>query len=135
METQSLGSTLAGKLKGGEIIGLLGNLGAGKTTFIKGLAKGLSIKHRITSPSFALFKVYKIPRKALYFYHFDLWRMRKTREELSGLGFYEIAGSKKNIVAIEWADKLKGIPRGTLMIEFSKGKHAKERIITLWVKK
>jgi len=62
-ETFNLGKTLAKKLKGGEIIGLNGNLGAGKTILAKGIAKGLGIKQNITSPTFILMKIYQVKNR------------------------------------------------------------------------
>jgi len=58
-QTFNLGKKIAKKLQGGEIIGLTGDLGAGKTVFIKGLAKGLGVRQAVTSPTFVLMKIYK----------------------------------------------------------------------------
>lgn len=98
------------------IIGLEGNLGSGKTTFTQGFAKGLGIKERILSPTFVILKRFKIKNKN--FYHIDCYRIKNPKEILD-LGFKEIVNNPKNIVAIEWADKIKRImPKDTLWLKF-----------------
>ncbi len=100
----------------GPIIGLEGELGSGKTTFIQGLAKGLGIKDRITSPTFVIFKKYPINQKS--FYHVDCYRIKNSKD-LIDLDFKEILGNKENIVVIEWAEKIKDIlPKDALWIRF-----------------
>ncbi len=94
------------------VLGLEGELGAGKTTFLQGFAKGLGIKEKILSPTFVLMKRFN------NFYHIDCYRLDKPKEIL-GLGFKEIISNPKNIVAIEWADRIKSIlPKDCLIIKF-----------------
>ena len=94
------------------VIALEGDLGGGKTTFVQGLAKGLNIKEKITSPTFVIYKKYG------NFYHFDCYRIEKPKEILN-LGFKEIIQNPKNIIAIEWADKIKRIiPKHALWVSF-----------------
>ena len=116
------------------VLGLIGDLGGGKTTFLKGFAKGLGIKEKILSPTFVIFKKFKV--KSLnfkVFYHIDCYRISKPKEILN-LGFKEIILDPKNIVAIEWADRIKKIlPRGTLILKFD-FLNQKKRKITLWEK-
>ena len=104
-ETQKLGQKIGSDLKSGKlkkrIICLYGDLGSGKTTFIQGLAKGLGIKKRITSPTFVFVKKYQPS-----FYHVDLYRIEKL-EETKGLGLGEIFSDPQALVAIEWAEKIK----------------------------
>ena len=84
-ETKELGKKFVSFLKGGDILLLKGDLGAGKTVFVKGLARGLKIKKIIRSPSFLILKIYKIPkevskkRKAKYLIHFDFYRLKKEK--------------------------------------------------------
>lgn len=120
-ETQGVAEELAKTLKAGDILCLYGNLGAGKTTFSQGLARGLGITQRIISPTFVIVRKYEIKRKTRnvkqkikneeikFFYHIDLYRT-KTRDDLKGIGIEEILRDTTAIVAIEWAEKL-----GTLL--------------------
>jgi len=94
------------------IIGLEGELGGGKTTFIQGLAKGLGVKEKILSPTFVIMKKFN------NFYHIDCYRTQKSKELLD-LGFKEIISNPENIVVVEWAEKIKEImPKNTIWIKF-----------------
>lgn len=94
------------------VIGLQGELGSGKTTFVQGLAKGLGIKSSITSPTFVILKRYK-----KYFYHIDCYRIQS--KDLLDLDFKEIIEQPKNVIIIEWAERVKKIlPADTLWIKF-----------------
>ena len=101
-ETVRWGMKLAAGLKGGDIICLVGDLGAGKTTLVKGIAKGLKIKEtRVNSPTFVLLNTYE---GRLPLYHFDLYRIDQPQDILD-LGYEEfLFGS--GVCVIEWADKL-----------------------------
>jgi len=123
-QTSELGKTLAKeilktKTKKGLIIGLEGDLGGGKTTFLQGLAKGLEIKERILSPTFVILRRFKIksPRfKNLY--HIDCYRIRKPREILD-LEFEDVISNPQHIVVIEWSDKIKKfLPKSSLILKF-----------------
>jgi len=101
------------------VIGLVGQLGTGKTTFVQGLARGLSIKQRIISPSFVIIRKYKFPRKSRfsYFYHIDCYRILTPKEMLE-LDFKKIL-EENSVIAIEWAEKIKKIlPGHTLWMNF-----------------
>jgi len=112
------------KTKTALIIGLEGELGSGKTTFIKAFAKGLGIKKRLTSPTFILIKNYR------NFYHIDCYRI-KSYKDVGALDFLEIISNPKNIVLIEWAEKIKSIlPRNIIWLKF-KIVSEKERKIVL----
>ncbi|MBD3359275.1 MAG: tRNA (adenosine(37)-N6)-threonylcarbamoyltransferase complex ATPase subunit type 1 TsaE [Candidatus Buchananbacteria bacterium] len=108
-EIQKLVDDWAGKLKGGEIIALEGDLGAGKTTFSKYLAKSLRIKKNLTSPTFVLMKIYKIGNNKYEirkFVHVDCYRLDSV-QELFYLGIEEYLNKADTVVVIEWADKIK----------------------------
>ncbi len=92
------------------VIALEGELGGGKTTFIRGLARGLGIKEKITSPTFVIFKKFELKRTGLfeYLYHVDCYRL-SSADDLADLGFKEIIGQPNNLVVIEWAEKIKKI--------------------------
>jgi len=116
-QTQKAGKLLAESLKGKALICLEGELGSGKTTFIQGLARGLGIKERITSPTFVILKRFKVS-KIQHLYHIDCYRI-KNPQELLDLGFGEILEEKNAVVVIEWADRIREIlPKDRLIIKF-----------------
>ena len=131
-ETKRFGRVLAKKiLKDGVrrralVLGLTGDLGGGKTTFLQGFAKGLGIKERILSPTFI------IMRRWGNFYHLDCYRIQKPKELLA-LGFKEIIADPQNIVAIEWADKVKKIiPKDAVWLNFDFIGPTKRKIVIEW---
>ncbi len=101
------------------IIGLQGELGSGKTTFVQFFAKALGVKDKILSPTFVIFKSFVLKNK--YFeklYHFDCYRINQPKEILD-LGFKEIIADKKNIILIEWSDKIEELlPSEAVILEF-----------------
>jgi len=111
-ETKRLGRELAQELKPGDCLVLIGELGAGKTTLVQGIAEGLDVKESVISPSFVLVREYKgrIP-----LYHVDAYRIRSPQELLEiGLDDYVLS---EGIVAIEWGDKVKKILPGCIEIK------------------
>ena len=113
-ETFNLGKKLTAHLFPGGILCLLGDLGSGKTTLVKGIAKGLKVDpNQVNSPTFVLFNIHeaKIP-----LYHFDLYRLENVREIL-GLGYEEYFYGE-GITVVEWAQRLKDLmPEEYLRIE------------------
>jgi len=111
------------------VLGLVGDLGGGKTTFLQGFAKGLGIKEKILSPSFVIFRKFKVKSlRFKVFYHIDCYRIKKPKEILD-LGFKEIVSDPKNIVAIEWADRIKKfLPNDVLTLKFEFIDKTKRRI-------
>jgi len=103
------------------VLALQGDLGGGKTTFLQGLAKGLGIKERILSPTFVLMKRFPIKNKKSGFkdfYHFDCYRI-KSQKDLSVLDFKKIVSDPFNIVAIEWAERIKKtLPSDSFFLKF-----------------
>ncbi len=124
LQTKKIAQLLAEELRGGEIICLAGDLGAGKTTFAQGLLKGLKIKGPYTSPTFAIVKEYKINLKfkisnlkLLSVYHIDAYRI--TAKDLLELGFGDFVGKKNTVVILEWPEKVKKIiPKDAVWINF-----------------
>lgn len=109
-QTQEFASKLAKSLKGGEIIALEGDLGAGKTTLTQFLGHSLGIKQHITSPTFVLMKVYQLSPKPKahgpqQFVHVDCYRLDDP-QELFYLGLEEYLNDPQTVVCIEWADKV-----------------------------
>jgi len=118
------------------IIGLSGNLGAGKTTFVRSFARSLGIRKRITSPTFLTLRRYALNSKNYKnFFHVDAYRIEKAKE-LSVLGFKEIIQNPANIVVIEWVNKIgRVLPKKIIRIEFRHGEKENERKIKIGVKK
>ncbi|MBI4994928.1 tRNA (adenosine(37)-N6)-threonylcarbamoyltransferase complex ATPase subunit type 1 TsaE [Candidatus Peregrinibacteria bacterium] len=107
-ETQAFGFKLGKKLKKARkkmpfVLCLFGHLGTGKTTFIRGLAKGLGLTSRITSPTFTYQRVHEGKPKL---YHFDCYRLSKP-DELLMHDLYEALENRDGVIAIEWSDKIK----------------------------
>jgi len=113
------------------IVALTGELGAGKTTFVQGFASGLGIKGA-PSPTFILMRNTKLPQlsnsKFANFVHIDAYRA--TAADFLKLGFKKIAADPKNIILVEWADRLKKlIPKSALWLKLGHGKKENERTI------
>lgn len=100
-ETMALGQRLAQGLHGGQIVAFTGGMGAGKTTFCRGLAKGLGVLDEVSSPSYALVNLYR-GKPALA--HFDAWRIASP-EDLETAGFYEYQ-DQGAVLAVEWSENI-----------------------------
>lgn len=128
-DTEKIANQVAKELKGGEILALSGNLGAGKTAFVKALAKALGIKANITSPTFILMKVYDISghKKIDKFVHVDCYRL-SGREDLFDIGLGDYLNYDNIVVAIEWADKIANLPKTAVNIHIELLKDDKRQI-------
>lgn len=108
-ETEVLGQKIGHSLKRGSaatVIALYGELGSGKTVFVKGLATALGIPHRILSPTFLISREYPLTEMNFNkLYHFDLYRLENVTK-LENLGFSEILADPNNLVVIEWAERM-----------------------------
>ena len=125
-DTLLAGEKLGKTLKAGTFIGLVGNLGAGKTVFTKGIAKGLGVKQYkyVNSPSFVIIKEYKgrIP-----LYHFDVYKLDSS-DDLDGVGYEEYFYGN-GITVVEWADKVKDIlPDKKILVKFTHAGSSKRKI-------
>lgn len=109
-ETQKLGEELAKRVQNGGVICLYGDLGAGKTTLVQGIARGLGIKQKVVSPTFI------IVRKYGQLWHVDLYRLRNLLE-IKDLGLEELWQDKRNIVVVEWPERAVGLwPKNAIKI-------------------
>jgi tRNA threonylcarbamoyladenosine biosynthesis protein TsaE len=133
-QTFVLAKKIVSKLKGGEVICLMGDLGAGKTAFTKGLAQALKVKNIVTSPTFVLLKIYKVfkNKKGIKnLIHLDCYRLGHA-EELFAIGWEEFLKKKDSLIVVEWADKIKSImPADTVWLNFRQGRGEEEREIKL----
>lgn len=106
---------------GATVVGLSGDLGAGKTTLVKFIAKHLGIKTTLSSPTFVIMKKYPIKKKGSYkfFFHLDAYRLKNQRE-LERLGWKDIIKDPENLVFIEWPENVgKAMPEDSRMIYIS----------------
>ena len=122
-ETKSLGQKIGHSLARGShatVVALYGELGSGKTVFVKGLATALGIPHRILSPTFLIVREYPlIDMKFSKLFHFDLYRLEHGTN-LENLGFSEILADPDNLVVIEWAERMANfLPEDRIDIYFT----------------
>jgi tRNA threonylcarbamoyladenosine biosynthesis protein TsaE len=125
-ETAAVGRGVAPTLSEGAVVLLCGDLGAGKTAFVRGLAEGLGLEPAdVSSPTFTLVQEYRGGRVPLL--HADLYRLDDPRE-IDDLGLDELGAGA--VVAIEWADKLRHPPEGAIVVRIE---HAgdTERVVTM----
>jgi tRNA threonylcarbamoyladenosine biosynthesis protein TsaE len=106
--TERVAAELAHSLRGGEVIALEGELGAGKTAFARGLCVALGAEGQVTSPTFAIMNVYEAPSRAFRIVHLDLYRLTSARE-VAALGLEEYLGAPDTITLIEWPGAADGI--------------------------
>ena len=103
-ECMDIGEKISSKLKPGDILSLEGELGAGKTTFVKGILKGLNYKHDVTSPTFTLINEYETDVKVI---HIDFYRENDTKRwEVIGLDEYLYSDS---LIILEWGNLIKDL--------------------------
>ncbi len=131
-ETRQYAAGFVKKLNGGEILILEGELGSGKSTFVRGLGKALGIKKTMRSPTFTLMNVYKISGKSKIknFIHVDAYRLCSV-QDLRNIGLFEYIGNKDTVIAIEWGEKLKSLFKklDLILIKFKHGESESCRLI------
>jgi len=128
LETEQLGQCLGQILTPGTVIAYTGDLGAGKTAFTRGLARGLEIPERITSPTFTIVNEYEGGRLPLF--HFDMYRLGSS-DELFDIGWedYLIRGG---VCAVEWSENIDDIlDEDTIRIDIRRGDRDDRRCITI----
>ena len=125
--TKALGEKLAGELQPGTVIAYRGDLGAGKTAFTRGLARGLGVTGRVTSPTFTIVNEYEGGRLPLF--HFDMYRLESS-DELFDIGWEDYL-SRGGVCAVEWSEKVADALEGAMRIDIRRGESETERIITI----
>ncbi len=109
-------------------IGLVGNLGSGKTTFAQGFARGLGVGRRITSPTFLMVRNFPCARGKRFF-HIDAYRIHKPSKARS-LGLTDIVADSRHIILVEWANRIQTLlPRQMLWVQFLISAHEHRRTI------
>lgn len=127
-ETEALGSRLGLRLKPGAVVAFTGDLGAGKTAFTRGLARGLGIKERVTSPTFTIVNEYEGGRLPLF--HFDLYRLGSW-EELYDIGWEDYL-ARGGVCAVEWSQRAEELlEEDTIRVDIRRGASEEERVVTL----
>ncbi len=119
-ETFEIAQTVADSLQGGDVLALSGELGAGKTAFVKGLAEALGVSHTITSPTFVVMKVYDVPAHETIttLCHVDAYRL-SSGNDLEDIGIGDYMGAPNTITVIEWAKRVKDIiPEDAIWMTF-----------------
>ncbi len=125
-ETIHAGKSFAHELNAGDVVACYGDLGSGKTRFIKGICEGLGVHEHVASPTFTIINMYNSGNTIIY--HFDLYRINSL-DELYELGFEEYTNSD-GICLIEWAEKADGLlPQNRYDIHFQLGETENEREI------
>jgi tRNA threonylcarbamoyladenosine biosynthesis protein TsaE len=123
-ETAAVGRELAATLSAGDVLLLFGDLGAGKTAFVRGLAEGLGVsRDEVSSPTFTLIQEYRGGRLPLF--HVDLYRIEDPRE-FDELGLDEIA--EDGVLAIEWADRYPRPPQGAVRVRIEHAGESQRRV-------
>ncbi len=127
-ETQALGRRLGERLASGAVVAFTGDLGAGKTAFTRGLAEGLGIRGRVTSPTFTIVNEYEGGRLPLY--HFDLYRLGSP-EELFEIGWEDYL-SRGGVCAVEWSENAAdALEDGAIRVDIRRGDGEEQRRIEI----
>ena len=126
--TRELGGRLADRLKGGEVVAFTGDLGAGKTAFVSGMARALGIEERVTSPTFTIVNEYEGGRLPLF--HFDMYRLGSA-EELFLIGWEDYL-ARGGVCAVERRENVAdAMEDDTIRVSILRGEDENSRVITI----
>lgn len=127
-ETRALGGRLADALHGGEVIAFTGDLGAGKTAFVSGMAQTLGVEERVTSPTFTIVNEYEGGRLPLF--HFDMYRLGSA-DELFHIGWEDYL-ARGGVCAVEWSENVEeAMDEDAIRVSITRGDDENSRIITI----
>ena len=127
-DTEDIGARLAEQLEPGAVVAFTGDLGAGKTAFTRGLARGLGIPDRITSPTFTIVNEYEGGRLPLF--HFDMYRLGSA-DELFDIGWEDYL-RRGGVCAVEWSENIAdALEADTVRVDIRRGASDQERVITI----
>ena len=127
-ETEELGAQLSARLAPGSIVAFTGDLGAGKTAFTRGLARGLGVEERVTSPTFTIVNEYEGGRLPLF--HFDMYRLGSS-EELFDIGWEDYL-ARGGVCAVEWSEIIDDALEGDVIrVDIRRGDSDDQRVITI----
>ena len=115
-ETEAAGENIAGRLLPGDVVAMYGDLGAGKTAFVRGLARGLGYSGRVSSPTFTIVNEYE---GTIPVFHFDMYRL-KSSDELFEIGWEDYL-DRNGVCAVEWSENAEdAFPRDVIKVEIKK---------------
>lgn len=127
-ETEALGARLARALAGGRVVAFTGDLGAGKTAFVSGMARELGVEERVTSPTFTIVNEYEGGRLPLF--HFDMYRL-DSADELFHIGWEDYL-ARGGVCAVEWSENVAGaIEPDAVRVSIRRGDGDDDRVIAI----
>lgn len=127
-ETEALGEALAARLTAGTVVAFTGDLGAGKTAFTRGLARGLGVPDRVTSPTFTIVNEYEGGRLPLF--HFDMYRLGSA-DDLFDIGWEDFL-RRGGICAVEWSETVQeALDADTIYVDIRRGAEDNQRVLTI----
>lgn len=127
-ETEELGRRLGERVESGTVIAYTGDLGAGKTAFTRGLARGLGILGQVTSPTFTIVNEYEGGRLPLF--HFDMYRLGSA-DELFDIGWEDYL-ARGGVCAVEWSENVdEALEEDTIRVDIRRGENDHQRVITI----
>ncbi len=127
-ETRALGGRLADALRGGEVVAFTGDLGAGKTAFVSGMAEALGVEDRVTSPTFTIVNEYEGGRLPLF--HFDMYRLGSA-DELFHIGWEDYL-ARNGVCAVEWSENVaEAIEPDAIRVSIRRGEDDNSRVIVI----
>ena len=127
-ETERLGVRLADALTGGTVVAFTGDLGAGKTAFVSGMARALGVKERVTSPTFTIVNEFEGGRLPLF--HFDMYRLGSA-DELFHIGWEDYL-ARGGVCAVEWSENVaEAIEDDAIRVSIVRGDGDDDRVITI----
>ena len=128
LETERLGQALANALYAGAVIAFTGDLGAGKTAFTRGLARGLGVTGQVTSPTFTIVNEYEQARLPLF--HFDMYRLSSS-DELFDIGWEDYL-ARGGVCAVEWSENVAdALEEDCIRVDIRRGARDDQRVITI----
>ena len=127
-ETEEIGRCLAETLSAGTVVAFTGDLGAGKTAFVRGIAQGLGVPVRVTSPTFTIVNEYEGGRLPLF--HFDMYRLGSA-DELFDIGWEDFL-RRGGICAVEWSENVRtALDSDCIWVDIRRGESDNQRVITI----
>ena len=127
-ETEALGERLGARLSAGAVVAFTGDLGAGKTAFVSGMARGLGIGERVTSPTFTIVNEYEGGRLPLF--HFDMYRLEGA-DELFHIGWEDYL-TRGGVCAVEWSENVaEAIEPDAVRVDIRRGPGDDDRVVTI----